>query len=76
MPIPEGYFEIKVSHTKYNRYFRKILSESKGIIGFFGVSGDGGIGPSGGKSKIVAFWFKKSKWTPEEARNWVKEHLQ
>jgi len=76
MPIPEGYFEIKVRHKKYKRYFRKILSEKKGIIGWFGVEGDDGIGPRGGRSVIVAYWFSKKKWTPERARAWVREHIE
>lgn len=74
MPVPENYFKIRVSTKKYKRYFKKVLSKEKGIIGWFGVRGDDGIGPRGGKSAVVEYWFRRSKWSYAQAKAWIKKH--
>jgi hypothetical protein len=74
MPVPEGYFEIRVRSSKgFKRFFRHTLSSSKGIKAFMGVRGGKGLGPSGGRSVVIAYFFSKKKWTRERARKWVTE---
>ena len=77
MPVREDEFEIRVRSSKgYSRYFSLTLSKTKGIRAFFGVHGDkDGIGPSGGKTRILTYIFKKSKWTRAEAQSWVKRKM-
>lgn len=75
MPIPEGYFEIRVRSSRgFKRYFVHTLSSTKGIKAFMGVYGDSGIGPKGGRSIVISYFFKKSQWTRERARKWVDKH--
>lgn len=72
MPVPQGYFEIRVRSSKgYKRFFHHTLSSSKGVKAFMGVKGGKGLGPSGGRSVVIAYFFDKKKWTRERARKWV-----
>jgi len=58
---------------KNNFFYKKSKNPAdKDIDVVFGIRKE--EGPRGGRSEIQSIRFKSTKWTPEEAKTWLKEH--
>ena len=71
MPIPDGYFEIRVNDSnkcKKDKYFFLDISKSRGIKAF------GCVQKISNKTLILTFLFDEKKWTKENAQEWVDSH--
>lgn len=68
MPFPNEHAARQSDPGQYIRFRRSHPKEfPEGIDVIFGIKRDG-------KSEIQSFRFDKKKWTPEKAKEWLKEH--
>lgn len=67
MPFPNEHAARQADPKDFERFIRISTGFPDGISAIIGYTADG-------KSKVQSFRFDKKKWTPAQAKKWLKDH--